>query len=75
MVVHTRGPIPEQLADPIIVSAHALLMADRTLNNLAIDIVPTGTDFQRDKADLLSLWQVNTYAIRYRTLGSDLENG
>ena len=75
VVVHTRGPIPEQLADPIVVSAHALLMADRTLNNLAIDIVPTGTDFQRDKADLLSLWQVNTYAIRYRTLGSDLENG
>lgn len=75
VVVHTRGPIPEQLADPIIVSAHALLMADRTLGNRVIDIVPTGTDFQRDKADLLSLWQVNTYAIRYRTLGSDLENG
>jgi hypothetical protein len=75
VVVHTRGPVPDQLADPIRVSAHALLMADRTLSGLAIDIVPTSTDPQMDKADLTSLWQVNTYQVKFRTLHNDLENG
>jgi len=75
IVVHTRGPIPDQLADPIRVSAHALLMADRSLGGLAIDIMPTTSDPQLDKADLMSLWQVNTYQVRFRTLHNDLENG
>jgi hypothetical protein len=72
VVVYTRGQIPDQLADPIIVDAHSKLMADRTLGGLAIDIIPTMTDPQRDKADLTSLWQVNTYQVRYRTSADDL---
>lgn len=74
VVVHTRGQIPDQLADPILVDAHDKLMADRTLGGLAIDIVPTLSDPQRDKADLTSLWQVNTYQVRYRTAVDDLSS-
>ena len=68
-------PVPDQLADPIRVSVNSLLMADRTLGGLAIDIIPTSTDPQRDKADLTSLWLVCTYQVRYRTLANDLETG
>jgi len=74
VVVHTRGQIPDQLVDPILVDAHDKLMADRTLGGLAIDIVPTLSDPQRDKADLTSLWQVNTYQVRYRTAVDDLSS-
>ena len=73
VAIYTRGSIPDQLADPIRVSAHGLLMADRTLGGLALDIVPVGTDPQRDKADLTSLWLVCTYQVRYRTLANNLE--
>lgn len=72
VVVHTRGQIPDQLADPIVADVHSKLMADRSLGGLAIDIVPTLSDPQRDKADLTSLWQVLTYQVRYRTAIDDL---
>ena len=75
VVIHARGSVPDTLADPILVSAHSLLMADRTLGGLAVDIVPTMVDPQRDKADLMSLWQVNTYQVTYRTLQANLETG
>lgn len=75
IAIHTRGSIPDQLADPIRVSLHNLLMTDRTLGGLALNIVPTGTDPQRDKADLASLWLVCTYEVRYRTAANDLETG
>lgn len=73
VVVYTRGPIPDQLADPIVVSLHSKLMADRTLGGLAIDIIPTTTEYQRDKADLTSLWQVCSYEVRYRTAADALD--
>jgi hypothetical protein len=40
-----------------------------------IDIVPTTMDPQRDKADMTSLWQINTYQVSYRTSQSNLETG
>lgn len=75
IVVHTRGDVPDTLADPIIESAHSILMADRTLGNRVIDIVPTTMDPQRDKADLTCLWQINTYQVSYRTSQSNLATG
>lgn len=72
VVVYVRGSIPDQLADPIVVDLHARLMADRSLGGLAVDIIPTNVDYQRDKADLTSLWMVNTYQVRYRTAAEDL---
>lgn len=67
VVVYTRGQIPDQLADPVLLDAHSRLMADRSLGGLAVDVVPTLADPQRDKADLTSLWLVNSYQVRYRT--------
>lgn len=73
VVAYVRGPIPDQLADPIVVDLHSRLMSDRTLGGLAIDILPGPVEYQRDKADLTSLWQVNPFRIRYRTPAGSLE--
>lgn len=67
VAVYTRGTIPDQLADSIIVSLNSKLMADRTLGGLVMDIVPTVVDPQFDKADQTALWSVCTYQVRYRT--------
>lgn len=72
VIVHVRGNTPEMLADPIIISAHALLMADTTIGGLAVDIVPTNSDPQIEPADLTSLWWVNTYEVQFRTREADL---
>lgn len=75
VAIHTRGNIPDQLADPIAIDVHSKLMADRSLGGLVIDIVPGQVSWQRDKADLTSLWMVNPFQIRYRTAASDLTIG
>lgn len=75
VAIHTRGSIPDQLADPIAIDVHSKLMADRSLGGLVIDIVPGQVSWQRDKADLTSLWMVNPFQIRYRTAASDLTTG
>lgn len=75
VAIHTRGNIPDQLADPIAIDVHSKLMADRSLGGLVIDIVPGQVSWQRDKADLTSLWMVNPFQIRYRTAASNLTIG
>ena len=72
IAVYTRGPIPDQLADPIIASIHSQLMADRTLGGLAMDIWPGTVDPQMEKADQPALWTVLTYNVRYRSSVTDL---
>ena len=72
VAVYTRGAIPDQLADPIIISVHSKLMADRTLAGLAEDIFPGTVDPQLEKADQPALWTVCTYNVRYRTSITDL---
>ena len=67
IAVYTRGQVPDQLADPIVVDVNTRLMNDRSMGGLAIDILPAMVDPQRDKADLTSLWTVLTYKVRYRT--------
>ncbi len=72
VAVYTRGLIPDQLADPIIVSVHSKLMADRTLGGLAMDIWPGSVDPQMDKSDATAMWTVLTYNVRYRSSVTDL---
>jgi hypothetical protein len=72
VAVYTRGTIPDQAADPVVKSVHSLLMADRGLNGLVMDLWPMGRDPQFEKADLAAVWEVLTYRIRYRTGVSDL---
>ena len=75
VAIHARGIIPDQVADPVWASAHAKLMADRTLGGLALDIVPTSVDPQLEAADQPALWMVCTYQVRYRTAITDLTTG
>lgn len=72
VVVYVRGTITDQLADPIVLDLNSKLMADRSLGGLAIDIVPTSVSYERDKSDLSTLWQVNSYQVRYRTSAENL---
>jgi len=75
IVVHARGNTPDSLIDPIITSAHALIMADTTIGGLAIDIVPSNDDPQIDQADMNSIWWVHTYEVQFRTREDDLTQG
>lgn len=67
IAIGTRGTIPDQLADPVIISIHDKLMADRTLGGKVLDIYPDSVDPQFDKADATSCWTVTTWRVRYRT--------
>lgn len=56
-----RGAVPDQLADPIAVSAYNLLMADRTLGGKVMDLLPGEQRFDIIEGDktvgvLQGLW-------------------
>jgi hypothetical protein len=72
VAVYARGAIPDQVADPVVKSVHSLLMADRTIGGLAMDIWPLDRDPQFSEADLAAVWEVLTYQVRYRTSVTDL---
>lgn len=72
VAVYARGVIADQAADPVVKSVHSLLMADRSINGLAMDLWPLGRDPQFEKADLAAVWEVLTYRVRYRTSVTDL---
>jgi len=63
---------PDQVADPVVKSVHGLIMADRTLGGLAMDIWPLSRDPQIVSAEDPSMVTVLTYQIRYRTSVTDL---
>ena len=72
VAIIVRGNAPDQLADPIVESAHARLMADLTLGGYAIDVQPQNVTFELMEADqpagVISL----DYLVRYRTNVADL---
>lgn len=72
VAVYARGEVPDRTADPVVESIHSLLMADRSLGGLAMDLWPTYRDPQFDKADLAAVWVVLSYRVRYRTSVTDL---
>ena len=67
ITVVVRGAIPDQLADPIVESLHALVMADLSLGGLAMDIIPGSTDWQLIEADTPAGVVLCEYVVRYRT--------
>lgn len=73
IAVIVRGNTPDQLADPIIASAHAKLMADTTLGGQAMDITPQAVNFDLAEADQTAGVIMCDYLIRYRTTLSSLE--
>lgn len=72
VAVIARGAVPDQLADPVIVSAHSLLMADTTLDGLVQDIVPGQTSFEMIEADQPAGVISAEYQVQYRTSRSSL---
>jgi hypothetical protein len=72
IAVYARGEVPDQVADPVIEEIHSLLMADRDLAGLAMDLWPISRDPQFDKADMAAAWVVLLYRVRYRTSVTDL---
>jgi len=65
--VIVRGDIPDQLADPVIESMHANMVADLTLGGLAIDVQPDEVSFNMIDADQPAGVIFNDYIIQYRT--------
>lgn len=68
VAVIVRGVVPDQLADPILLDAHAKLMADTTLNGLVVDILPASVSFEMIEADQPSGVVSADYQIKYRTM-------
>ena len=67
-----RGDKPDEVADAVIESLHSRLMTDITLGGYAMDLIPTGTNFEMIDADQPAGAISSNYQIRYRTANDDL---
>ena len=72
VAIIVRGNVPDQLADPIVQSAHGKIMADLTLGGYAIDVQPAGVTFEMIEADQPAGVVSLEYLVRYRTSVADL---
>lgn len=72
IAVIVRGNVPDQIADPIVESLHAKLMADLTLGGYAIDVQPQGVNFELVEADQPAGVIACDYLVRYRTSVTNL---
>lgn len=72
ITVIVRGTVPDQIADPTVLSMHSRLMADLTLGGLAIDIQPSQTTFNLIEADQPAGLISCEYDVLYRTQVADL---
>lgn len=70
--VIARGDPADQVADPALVAAHALVMADPTLGNLCAQIIEHSTEWKFDQADLTAVEVLVRYQIRYATTTNSL---
>jgi hypothetical protein len=70
--IHARGEQPSTVADSTVIAVHVALMANRTLDGLALDVVANDNDFEYDELDddLVCIHQ--RYAVLYRTQETDL---
>ena len=67
VTVIARGDVPDQLADPIIESMHAKMVADLTLGGYAIDVQPDEVTFNMFDSDQPAGVIFNDYIVQYRT--------
>ena len=72
VAVIVRGDVPDQVADPIVESLHAKVMADLTLGGVAIDVQPISVGFDMVEADQPAGVISCDYLIRYRTSVTNL---
>jgi hypothetical protein len=72
VAVIVRGAIPDKVADPVVESLHAKIMADLTLGGYAIDIQPIGVTFDIVEADQPVGVVMCDYRVQYRTSVTNL---
>jgi hypothetical protein len=72
VAVIVRGDVPDQLADPIVLAAHAAVCADLSLGGLSMDITPASVSFELIDGDLAIGVISLGYRIKYRTSVTDL---
>ena len=75
VVIIVRGSAsstPYEVADPICKSVHSKMTADLTLNGNAMDVVPTGVDFDMVDSDHPAGVITTNWMVRYRTSLTDL---
>lgn len=72
---YARGTVPDTAADAVLTAAHALLMADRTVGGLAINVVPGPVTTDLERADAASCWMTAAFTITFRTAIHDLTTG
>lgn len=70
VVALVRGT--ETDADALLISAHSALMVDTTLEGLALDLTELDSEWELEDADNGAVSIITRYAVRYRTLKSDL---
>jgi len=68
------GVAPEDLADRLLVAAHAALFADVNLDGLALGIKALDCEWDVEDADATAALIPARYQITYRTLAIDLSN-
>ena len=72
VTVIVRGDVPDQLADPIIESMHAKMVADLTLGGYAIDVQPDEVTYNMFDSDQPAGVIFNDYIVQYRTTVASL---
>ncbi len=70
--VYTRGDVPDSLADDIIVSAHALIMADPSLGGLAMDTMLEEASSEIIAADFPAAKVTQNYSVKFRHRYEDM---
>lgn len=67
VAVIVRGNVPDQIADPIVLDIHRLLLTDTTLGGYVTDIVPGTTSWEMLEADQPAGVVSVEYTVTYRT--------
>jgi len=73
--IFVRGDPWDQLADPVWVAAHALLMSDAILGTLVADIRHLGCEFEGQEADRTAGTLTASYQAIYLTNAADVSVG
>lgn len=72
---YARGAVPDTAADAVLTAAHGLLMADRTVGGLAINLSPGPVTTDLERADAASCWMTAVFSVTFRTSIHDLTTG
>ena len=63
-----NGDVPDQVADSIVSQIDSLMMADRTLGGLAMDLRPVDVSFEFDEGNKPEVQVDLDYLIQFRTI-------